>query len=151
MKIALLASLLRPISPTSNGGTEAFAHQLTEGLVQKGLDVTLFATSDSQTAAKLAAICSSQQTNGTYEGTIATNVLYETLQASQVIQSSQNFDIIHNNYFHFYSLTDFAHFTDRPVITTMHNHFWHLPSIKEVLVKTHRKGKDVVVFASKAG
>jgi glycosyltransferase involved in cell wall biosynthesis len=150
MKVAILASLLRPISPESNGGTEAFAHILTEGLVQKGADVTLFATSDSKTDAKLVSVCSSTQTNGVSEGTIATNVLYEMFQSRNVIQQSKDFDVIHNNYFHFYNLTNFAAFTDRPIITTMHNHFWESPGIKEILVKTHRKGKDVVVFASRA-
>ena len=64
MRIAVAASLLKAITSESTGGTEAFAHILTEGLVKKGQDVTLFATSDSKTSAKLESVASSTQTTG---------------------------------------------------------------------------------------
>jgi glycosyltransferase involved in cell wall biosynthesis len=150
MKIAVLASLLKAISPISTGGTEAFAHILTEGLVKEGIDVTLFATSDSETNAKLESLCSSKQTFDIHEGPIAVNMPYEILQASAVVRRSNEFDIIHNNYWHYYSLSSFTPFSACPVITTVHNNFWHKPTLKEILITTHRKGKDIVVFASHA-
>lgn len=150
MKVAIVASLLKPISQESIGGTEIFAHLLTEGLIGRGIDVTLFATSDSETRAKLASICSSKQTNGVYEGDLETRIPYQVLQASKVIQRSSEFDIIHNNYYHFYLLSGLSAFTECPIVTTIHNHYWYLPNLKSVLEQTQRKGLDMVVFASNA-
>lgn len=150
MKIAVAASLLKPISPESVGGTEIFAHLLTEGLVDKGIDTTLFATSDSKTQAKLVSICSSLQTNGIYEGDLEVRIPYQVLQARNILARSGQFDIIHNNYYHFYLLSGFSAFSDCPIVTTMHNHYWKSPNLKSILEKTQRKGKDIVVFASKA-
>lgn len=150
MKVAIVGSLLKPISSESIGGTEMFAHLLTEGLTDKGVDVSLFATSDSKTHAKLISVCSSKQTNGLYEGDLETRIPYQILQAGNVIEKSKEFDIIHNNYYHFYLLSGFSVFADCPIVTTMHNHHWKSPNLKLILEKTQRKNKDVVVFASKA-
>lgn len=150
MKVAVVASLLKPISSESAGGTEAFAHLLTEGLVEKGIDTTLFATSDSKTSAKLESICSSKQTMGIFEGALDTRIPYHVLQASEVILRSDEFDIIHNNFFHFYLLSTLSPLINKPMITTMHNHYWQHENLKFILPKTQRKEKDMVVFASKA-
>jgi glycosyltransferase involved in cell wall biosynthesis len=150
MRVAVAASLLKSISPESTGGTEAFAHILTEGLVAKNLDVTLFATSDSQTKATLSSVASSLQTTGIYEGNIETRIPYQLLQIRDILSKSEKFDIIHNNYFHFFLLTTFSSFTQTPVITTMHNHYWQYPNLKHILSTTLQRDKDVVVFASKA-
>ncbi len=150
MKVAVAASLLKPISSESTGGTEAFAHLLTEGLVKAGVDVDLFATSDSKTRAKLISVCSSLQTTGIYEGDLDTRIPYQLLQSNNIISKSKEYDIIHNNYFHFYLLSAFSSLTDKPIVTTMHNHYWQLPNLKIIAAKTHRRGKDIVVFASQA-
>ncbi len=150
MRIGVAASLLKAISQSSTGGTEAFAHILTEGLVAKGLDVTLFATSDSNTKAKLDSIVSSQQTTGVYEGSVEIRLAYQMLQATEIIKRAQEFDIIHNNYFHFFVLTSLSAFTNVPIVTTMHNHYWQYPNLKSILTKTQIRGKDMVVFASQA-
>lgn len=149
MKVAVVASLQKVISPISAGGTEVFSHILTEGLVKKGIDVSLFATSDSNTSATLESVCSAVMTGDKKEGPIATHELYELLQARNVIQRSEEFDVIHNNYWRYYSLSSFSSFSKCPIITTVHNNFWNYPSLRESLFKTHRKGKDVVVFLSK--
>lgn len=150
MRVAVAASLLKSITPESTGGTEAFAHILTEGLVANGQDVTLFATSDSKTSANLSSIVDSSQTSGVYEGSVEIRTPYQLLQAVEIIKKSNEFDIIHNNYFHFYIMTSLASFTDRPIVTSMHNHYWHYPNLKSILTKTVRKNKDIVVFASKS-
>lgn len=150
MRVAVVASLLKAISPESTGGTEAFAQLLTEGLVEKGVDTTLFATSDSKTSAKLESVCSSKQTTGVFEGDLDTRIPYQIFQAGNVIEKSMEFDVIHNNYFHFYLLSTLSRLTDKPVVTTMHNHYWQLPNLKSILSKTQVKEKDIVVFSSKA-
>jgi glycosyltransferase involved in cell wall biosynthesis len=55
MRIAQVAPLFVPIPPQNYGGTERVIHDLTEALVARGHDVTLFASGDSQTSARLAA------------------------------------------------------------------------------------------------
>jgi glycosyltransferase involved in cell wall biosynthesis len=78
------------------------------------------------------------------------NIPHEILQAATVIANADKYDIIHNNYWHYYELTSLSKFTSRPIVTTMHNHVWHYPELREILYATHQKGKDVVVFASHA-
>lgn len=55
MRIAQLAPLYEPVPPPGYGGTELAVHQITEELVRRGHDVTLFASGDSETSARLAA------------------------------------------------------------------------------------------------
>ena len=57
MRIAMLAPISWRVPPRHYGPWERVVSLLTEGLVACGLDVTLFATADSQTAARLAAVC----------------------------------------------------------------------------------------------
>ena len=57
MKIAILAPVAWRTPPQHYGPWEQMASNLAEGLVAKGVDVTLFATGDSHTNGHLAAIC----------------------------------------------------------------------------------------------
>jgi hypothetical protein len=53
MRIAQLAPPLEGVPPVGYGGTQRVIHTLTEELVRRGHAVTLFASSDSQTSARL--------------------------------------------------------------------------------------------------
>ena len=53
MRIAIISTAAVAVPPPGYGGTERVLHYLTEGLVQGGHDVTLFATGDSRTSAEL--------------------------------------------------------------------------------------------------
>lgn len=55
MRIAQVAPLAEAVPPRLYGGTERVVHYLTEGLVARGHDVTLFASGDSRTSARLRA------------------------------------------------------------------------------------------------
>jgi hypothetical protein len=57
MKIAQLASLWMSVPPSTYGGAERITHLLTEELVRRGHDVTLFAAAGSQTSANLVPVC----------------------------------------------------------------------------------------------
>lgn len=57
MRIAQVAPLYEAVPPKLYGGTERVISFLTEELVALGYDVTLFASGDSVTSAKLAAVC----------------------------------------------------------------------------------------------
>ncbi len=53
MKIAQVAPLFESVPPKLYGGTERIVSYITEGLINKGHDVTLFASADSKTEAEL--------------------------------------------------------------------------------------------------
>lgn len=54
MRIAMISTPFLSVPPSTYGGTERVVHELVEGLVARGHDVTLFATGDSRTSARLA-------------------------------------------------------------------------------------------------
>ncbi|HEX7051525.1 MAG TPA: glycosyltransferase family 4 protein [Longimicrobiales bacterium] len=56
MRIALVSTSCLPVPPRSYGGTELVIYELAEGLVERGHEVTLFATGDSATSAELRAL-----------------------------------------------------------------------------------------------
>jgi Glycosyltransferase Family 4 len=57
MKIAQIAPLYERVPPTLYGGTERIVSYLTEELMRQGHEVTLFASGDSKTSAKLVRCC----------------------------------------------------------------------------------------------
>ena len=59
MRIAMISPLEMRVPPLAYGGTELVVSLLTEELVRRGHDVTLFASGDSVTSAKLISICPS--------------------------------------------------------------------------------------------
>jgi len=100
MKIAQVAPLYEPVPPRGYGGTERVVSWLTEELVRQGHDVTLFASGDSLTRARLEAVCQrSLRTNPQCQDAMAHHVL----MLEKVRQQHDEFDIIH---FHI----DYLHF-----------------------------------------
>ncbi len=61
MRIAMISTPFLAVPPRNYGGTELVVHELVEGLVARGHDVTLFATGDSVTSAELRSIYPSGQ------------------------------------------------------------------------------------------
>ena len=114
MRIAMLAPISWRVPPRHYGPWELFASLLTEGLVARGHDVTLFATGDSRTAARLSSVVG---TGWSEEPTIDPKVA-ECLHISAVFERAHEFDIIHNG-FDFLPLT-YAALVNTPVVTTIH-------------------------------
>ncbi len=56
LRIAMISTPFIPVPPRDYGGTELIVHELVEGLLDRGHDVTLFATGDSRTRARLRAL-----------------------------------------------------------------------------------------------
>jgi glycosyltransferase involved in cell wall biosynthesis len=110
--------VLAPISwrapPRHYGPWELFASLLTEGLVARGHEVTLFATGDSLTAARL---CSVVPMGWSEDPSVDPKVA-ECLHLAQVFEQADAFDIIHNG-FDFLPLTYSALITT-PMVTTVH-------------------------------
>jgi glycosyltransferase involved in cell wall biosynthesis len=114
MKIAILAPVAWRTPPLHYGPWEQIASNIAEGLVKKGLDITLFATGDSITAGKLEAICE----RGYEDDRNQDAKVLECMHISNLMEKASNFDIIHNN-FDFLPLT-FSAFIKTPIITTIH-------------------------------
>lgn len=114
MKIAILSPVAWRTPPRHYGPWEQIASNIAEGLVKKGLDVTLFATGDSITAGKLDAICE----QGYEEDRTQDAKVLECLHISNLMEKADKFDIIHNN-FDFLPLT-YTRLIKTPVITTIH-------------------------------
>lgn len=114
MKVAILAPVAWRTPPRHYGPWEQMASNLAEGLVAKGIDVTLFATADALTSGKLAAICS----KGYAEDPNADAKVNECMHISYLMEQARNFDIIHNH-FDFLPLT-YSRLIKTPMVTTIH-------------------------------
>ncbi|MBI2898444.1 MAG: glycosyltransferase family 4 protein [Deltaproteobacteria bacterium] len=115
MRIAQVAPLFESVPPTRYGGTERVVSYLTEELANRGHDVTLFASGDSITKARLVAGCpmALRQAGKTRDSTSLHLVMLE-----QVYRQAAAFDVMH---FH----VDYIHFPvsrrlERAHVTTLH-------------------------------
>lgn len=114
MRIALLSPIAWRTPPRNYGPWELVVSLLAEGLAEKGIDVTLFATGDSLTHAKLEWICPSP-----YEETPEIDPkVWEGLHIAHLFEKAENFDIIHNHY-DFLPLI-FSRLVKTPIVTTIH-------------------------------
>ena len=114
MKLAMLSPIAWRTPPRHYGPWEAVVSLITEGLVDRGLDVTLFATADSITKAKLHAVCP----RGYEEDPEIMPKVWECLHISECFEHGDEFDLIHNH-FDFLPLT-YTAMTRTPVVTTIH-------------------------------
>ncbi|MEO5898936.1 MAG: glycosyltransferase family 4 protein [Ilumatobacteraceae bacterium] len=114
MRVAVLAPIAWRTPPRHYGPWELFASLLTEGLVELGHDVTLFATADSLTTARLRATA---PTGWSEDAGIDAKVA-ECTHIADVFARAADFDIIHNG-FDFLPLT-YSGLVDTPVVTTIH-------------------------------
>src|SRR5437764_1849360 len=137
-RIAMLAPISWRVPPRHYGPWEQFVSLLTEGLVARGVDVTLFATADSATSARLA----STAARGWSEdpGGPDTKVA-ECLHISAVFERALEFDLIHNS-FDFLPLT-YSTLVTTPVLTTIHG--FSSPQIVDVYAKYNRHGGYVAI------
>jgi glycosyltransferase involved in cell wall biosynthesis len=117
MKIAQIAPLYERVPPSAYGGTEFIVSLLTEELVCRGHEVTLFASGDSQTVARLEACCpTALRIAGTSH---AENSTYQKLQLNRVFTRAKEFDLIHS---HVGSVVfPYADFVNTPTLHTIHS------------------------------
>lgn len=114
MKIALLSPIAWRTPPRHYGPWETIVSMLAEGLVERGMDVTLFATGDSLTSARLDSICPAP-----YEEDKQMDAkVWECLHIAHLFEQADQFDIIHNHY-DFLPLS-YSRLVKTPVVTTIH-------------------------------
>lgn len=115
LRIAQVSPLFESVPPKQYGGTERIVSYLTEELVSQGHDVTLFASGDSVTAARLV---SPKQTAIRLDHDCRDWIPYHLLMLEQVIERAEEFDLIH---FHMDLLhLPFARRLAAPSVTTLH-------------------------------
>ncbi len=115
MKIAQVAPLTEAVPPKLYGGTERVVSWLTEALVEQGHDVTLFASGDSVTAAKLEPMWPRALR---LDGAIRDPLAVHALMLERVARRASEFDLLH---FHldYYPFTIFSR-QRTPFVTTLH-------------------------------
>ena len=110
----MLAPVSWRVPPRHYGPWEQFASLLTEGLVDRGIEVTLFATADSVTSARLASVVP----RGYSEDPNVEPKVTECLHIGHAFERAGEFDVIHNS-FDFLPLT-YSGLVETPVLTTIH-------------------------------
>lgn len=101
MRIAQVAPLYESVPPKTYGGTERVVSYLTEALVEAGHDVTLFASGDSETSARLVPACPRSLRLNHHE--CIDQLAHHFVMLEEVMDRAEQFDIIH---FH----VDYLHF-----------------------------------------
>lgn len=114
MRIAVLSPIAWRTPPRSYGPWEQIASLVTEGLVRRGHEVTLFATGDSITSAKLHSVCPRPYE----EDKDIDPKVWECIHISAAFERADDFDIIHSHY-DFLPL-GFSNIIETPIVTTIH-------------------------------
>ena len=138
-RIAVLSPVAWRTPPRRYGAWETVASNITEGLVARGWDVTLFATGDSVTHASLHAVVD----RGYEEDSTADPKVAEYLHISETFERAAEFDLIHSHY-DFMALT-YTRLISTPVLTTIHG--FSSPQIMQVYQK-YRDGYFVSISDS---
>ncbi|MBW8784499.1 MAG: glycosyltransferase family 4 protein [Novosphingobium sp.] len=114
MRVAMLSSISWRTPPRDYGPWELTTSLLTEALIARGVDVTLFATLDSQTAGRLNGVAP----RGYSEDPTLEAKVWEILHIAHVFERAGDFDLIHNQA-DFIPL-GFSRLVETPMLTTIH-------------------------------
>jgi len=130
LRIAHVGPIATSIPPPKSGSVQEMTSLLTEGLVERGLDVTLFGTGDSRTKGKLHATFPHgywhDQDMWPWE-------LYEMLNLAAAIERASSFDIIHYEAAYYPMSLAFTRLSPTPIVQTLH----HSPSEAELKLWAH--------------
>jgi len=114
VRVGMLAPIAWRVPPRHYGPWELVVSRLTEGLVARGVDVTLFATGDSVTAATLSSVAPRP-----YEEDPSYDVkVVECLHIAAAFERAADFDVLHNH-FDFLPLS-YSRLVGTPLVTTVH-------------------------------
>src|ERR1700737_4392022 len=138
-RVAVLSPIAWRTPPRQYGAWETVASNITEGLVARGWDVTLFASRDSVTRAHLHAVVD----KGYEEDSAVDPKVAEYLHISEAFEHAAEFDLIHSHY-DFMALT-YTRLVRTPVLTTIHG--FSSPQIMPIYQK-YRDGYFVSVSDS---
>ena len=137
MRVAMLSSISWRTPPRAYGPWELVTSLLTEALVERGVDVTLFATLDSVTAAKLDGVCA----RGYSEDQSLNPKVWEALHIAHCFERADEFELIHNQA-DFMPLI-FAELVETPILTTIHG--FSSPTILPVFQRYDNRSAYVAI------
>ncbi len=140
MRVAVLSPISWRTPPLKYGPWEQIASNIAEGLVKEGIEVSLFATGDSNTSGRLEYIAPQAWS----ENPEMDPKVWECLHISQLMEMAGNFDIIHNN-FDFLPLT-YSKLIPVPMLTTIHG--FSSPRILPVYKKYNKSSNYVSISDS---
>ncbi|HEY9748807.1 MAG TPA: glycosyltransferase family 4 protein [Allocoleopsis sp.] len=132
MRIAQIAPLWERVPPPGYGGIELVVGLLTDELVRRGHEVTLFASGDSVTLAKLESVHPQALR---LDPTVKECGIYEMLQLTQVYQRASEFDIIHSHMG--CAALPYAGFVKTPTVHTLHGVF--TPDNEKMFVQSRQQ------------
>jgi glycosyltransferase involved in cell wall biosynthesis len=135
LKIAQVVSLQESVPPKGKNGLEYVVHYLTEELVKRGHEVTLFGTNDSKTSAKLVDVLPYPAAKKRIFDLGSTD--YSLLAMAKAVEMADEFDIIHS---HIGSVAFyFANLIRTPIVETIHSPVYKIP--KKCLPKKNIQNK----------
>lgn len=124
LRIAHVGPVATSIPPPKSGSVGVMTSLLTEGLVACGHDVTLFATADSITSARLHAIYAKGYW---HDEKMWPWELYEMLNLAEAVERARDFDVIHYEAAYYPMAMAFARLSPTPIVQTLH----HAPAPEE--------------------
>jgi glycosyltransferase involved in cell wall biosynthesis len=125
LRIAQIAPVATALPPSGSGSVELITWLLTEGLVRRGHDVTLFATGDTRTSARLSA---AHPQGYWHDDSMWPWELYEMLNLAAAVERASEFDVIHFQAAYYPMSLGFARLCPVPLLQTLH----HSPCAEEV-------------------
>jgi glycosyltransferase involved in cell wall biosynthesis len=125
LRIAHVAPVATTIPPPKSGSVETMTSLLTDGLVARGHDVTLFATADSKTTAKLESL---YPRGYWHDLSMWPWELYEMLNLAAAVERADEFDVIHYEAAYYPMSLAFTRLSPTPILQTLH----HSPGAAEV-------------------
>jgi glycosyltransferase involved in cell wall biosynthesis len=144
VRIAHIAPVATTIPPPKSGSVELMTSLLTEGLVAHGHDVTLFATGDSTTTAKLHA---TYPHGYWHDENMWPWELYEMLNLAAAVERARDFDIIHYEAAYYPMSLAFARLSPTPIVQTLH----HSPSEAETRLWSRYPEAPFVAISKEQG
>src|SRR5262249_22186531 len=118
LRIAHVAPVATSVPPPRSGSVQTMTSLLTEGLVARGHHVTLFATGDSHTSARLYAM---YPHGYWHDETMWPWEMYEMLNTAAAVERGHEFDIIHYEANYYPMSLAFTRLSSTPVVQTLHH------------------------------
>jgi glycosyltransferase involved in cell wall biosynthesis len=145
MRIAMISTPFVPVPPRDYGGTELVVHELVEGLLDRGHDVTLFATGDSRTRASLRALYVRAQ----WPPEEITDLNHCSWSMREVARG--DFDLVHAHSAPALALARLVPKT--PMVYTLHHvhmpalseYYRHFPDVSFVAISADQAGRETTV------
>ena len=115
LRIAQIAPIARRVTPESTGSVEQIVSLLTDGLVERGHSVTLFATGHSETTATLRSLYPRGYDD---DSTLWNWEFHEVMHVGFALEHAREFDVVHSHSYH-YALP-FTRLVEPPIVHTYH-------------------------------